>query len=64
MRIILLALSVLTLFAMIEPASAEITYPWCAQKTWLIRAPRFISGPSGLRAGPRRIAAGPEHHSE
>jgi hypothetical protein len=31
MRIILLALPVLALFTMIEPARAEITYPWCAQ---------------------------------
>ena len=31
MRIILLALSVLGLFTTIEPARAEITYPWCAQ---------------------------------
>jgi Protein of unknown function (DUF3551) len=31
MRVILLALSLLGLTATSEPASAEITYPWCAQ---------------------------------
>ena len=31
MRVILLALSLLGLTATVEPAAAEITYPWCAQ---------------------------------
>ena len=31
MRVILVALSLLGLTAAFEPASAEITYPWCAQ---------------------------------
>ena len=31
MRVFLLALALLELTAAFEPASAEITYPWCAQ---------------------------------
>jgi hypothetical protein len=31
MRVILLAMSLLGLTATVEPASAEITYPWCVQ---------------------------------